>query len=1138
MQVFGGELSDELNITAPLPPNILRSKTMPGPDRAEAGQSVSAREPRASIGIDPRLAATWGVEAGTRFEAIAELSGNEKVLQEALERTRKRLQKEIQKLEEDPLVQVNNYVNNGGAKTKRKGRKRQRKLKTKRGRRRKDNPKLSRVDSFDDDHVYEMVPAREYAAQPAPDNWDPHNLSSTLMAQTPRTRVEMLPVLANTGEAALEVGLKDFMHTLPVFKLPKVTNKATFVNRIPREESAAERKAKAREQEEVEYMKERLGLTGEELRELEEDLKQEEDIKAQPETEQGMSPKVHDEATADGYWGDEPLRSADYTRYSADSYGDEHGTLISRSGSRKRGREGMGMLSTGNSAYAFPKDLSYMDSVSMPGTPGYFLDEVSRGPPTPRVLREKNSFRVEALREELGRSITSMRHFSSAVKEDVLAVREVCPIPKNHKAHAFFRTWGAERLKAALEEVLMSIVRASLHRWKDQVGRILRAERLAKYKFYQATRKFYTFLIDMFRQKLAVGWVRWIEFYRLERAKELATVQNAAARRIQGAYRVRLARMKIKNLKLLALRQVQHDAAVLIQALARGVATRTLFAQIMMEKRRHECACLLQRVGLGMLGRRRARDERYRQMSIAAVTRIQAVARGWAARERFAVMYEAHVRHEAALLIQRVARGMAGRQRMYERRLAKEQELAVVVVQKRVRGYLARKYVHRLRRQNEEDFRISSAAALVIQRVFRGHRGRLEYRVKLKTKLLARRREDEAATLIEAIVRGYVARKKTQRLAKARKDKWYHDARLVKEYWSDETSSWYYYNEETGESHAEPPRTGYTKNDGRLVLVTGQVVDDPYTTMSEEEVKEQEAERMENLVECMECEQKVATRWCAVCDDPFCDDCWAKIHSHGKRRKHAFANIHENGSVSPRFSNEDGDDAGAFPAVMPNTTAATLLQLAEDGTYADDPAAGYDASMEGYGYENADGSFGDLGMESYGQEYAGGEGYGEADMSQEWYQYTDENGYPYWYNVNTGVSTYDDPNAGAAAAGDAAGAAAGGEAPAYDENGQALAAYDGADASYDASAEWGAGYAEGGDASYIASAQGSWEQGAEAVSYEASEGGGEWQMFYDDAGIPYFYNAVTGVSQYEDPNAGNYSTYGGDESYQNVEATS
>lgn len=39
---------------------------------------------------------------------------------------------------------------------------------------------------------------------------------------------------------------------------------------------------------------------------------------------------------------------------------------------------------------------------------------------------------------------------------------------------------------------------------------------------------------------------------------------------------------------------------------------------------------------------------------------------------------------------------------------------------------------------------------------------------------------------------------------------------------------------------------------------------------------------------CVECEREIATKFCGQCEEPFCNNCFEKIHQKGKRKDHTF----------------------------------------------------------------------------------------------------------------------------------------------------------------------------------------------------------------------------------------------------------
>lgn len=60
-------------------------------------------------------------------------------------------------------------------------------------------------------------------------------------------------------------------------------------------------------------------------------------------------------------------------------------------------------------------------------------------------------------------------------------------------------------------------------------------------------------------------------------------------------------------------------------------------------------------------------------------------------------------------------------------------------------------------------------------------------------------------------------------------------------------------------------------------------------------------------LDCTECELRLAERWCVSCDENFCDGCWRKVHSKGKRAFHPYSEISGEGRIDPRIFTMDGD---------------------------------------------------------------------------------------------------------------------------------------------------------------------------------------------------------------------------------------
>jgi hypothetical protein len=279
------------------------------------------------------------------------------------------------------------------------------------------------------------------------------------------------------------------------------------------------------------------------------------------------------------------------------------------------------------------------------------------------------------------------------------------------------------------------------------------------------------------------------------------------------------------------------------------------------------------------------------------------------------------------------------------------------------------------------------------------------------------RKVNNAGTVINTMVRGFLAKR---RVADVRREKTLTllaDARAWKEGWSDEAEAWFYLNENTGEDLWEPPASGYTKSDGSLVLANGTIIEDPDVLEAREMEAKKTAEtlccecderaaikfcrecgdkyctpcyrnshatgtrRKHNVdplgpLDCNECEDVLGIRWCLSCDDCFCDDCWRKVHSHGKRRFHTFYEVSSKGKLGDRLLTIDGSEQPAYDATYPT-------QMLE----AEAESAAYDGASQEYAALSAQ----------------------QQEFAAQWAEFADDDGYPYWYNEGTGESTYQNP---------------------------------------------------------------------------------------------------------------------------------
>lgn len=265
---------------------------------------------------------------------------------------------------------------------------------------------------------------------------------------------------------------------------------------------------------------------------------------------------------------------------------------------------------------------------------------------------------------------------------------------------------------------------------------------------------------------------------------------------------------------------------------------------------------------------------------------LQSIFRGNRARARVAKIRYIIAQHAAALKIQTLIRVHAAKKTLEKARRYQRRVQAATIIQKHVRARIARDRVRWLRKTRAEEMIKRNRAALIIQKHYRGHKSRVMYLFKIRAHRKKRDGEKQAAICIQRHIRGFVARRKVKKMKADLEEKMMEDARAWVEMWSEDRFMWFYHNQQTGDALWEPPRTGYTRSGGLLVLANGKVVEDPLNKMTEEEKNDKIMQK-----KCVECEERDASRFCKQCGDKYCSTCYNKTHAGGKRAAHTYVQI-------------------------------------------------------------------------------------------------------------------------------------------------------------------------------------------------------------------------------------------------------
>ena len=717
------------------------------------------------------------------------------------------------------------------------------------------------------------------------------------------------------------------------------------------------------------------------------------------------------------------------------------------------------------------------------------VDDMSASHDPEQAAASKAANATQALKMELMRSLNTMQHHTAMVKDDILRIQNVVDV-QNPKAKSFMFAMAAERMVTALQTCVLKELRRGMRAWKLAVKQEERKAMVDVYVRFHGLRYLAQSLKWLMHVALIKKWVKWVAHAQSETTRLRLIVENKAAVVIQTRARGMLARMRVSHLRKLKKYEHLYTACIEIQRMFRGKPVRWRYLAWKRSEKRRKRAIKIQSQWRRYLAAKRVRAIRFSLDKSYAATVINSLVRMYNAKIRVARIRQQRLHYYCAIQIQRVVRGFLGRCRVTKLLQDLEEFYAARLIQTRIRMFLARRFLIRKRIQTHAYWKMRAQAAVLIQKTYRGFRGRLKARVFTMEITRKRRRIFNAATKIINMCRAFVARRKLRRLKAERTTRWIAQARAWKEMWSEDAQDWFYYAEATQDSVWEPKKEGYTKTDGRVVLEDGSIIVDPDVAaaldmdmmrMPKEmcsECNERYAIRSCNQcedsyctpcyknahatgtrkkhtyvavgpVDCGECENLLAERWCVTCDEAHCDYCWRKLHSKGKRRFHPFCKVWPGGKVGKQMMTMDGEE-------LTDTSydPTFLLRRYEQEQAAQAPPQEYN-----YTYP-AEETYDDTAQQQL--EYAQG-GTDWLQQQQDaplaitngqegsWETAYDEEGNVYYYNTVSGVSQYEDPS------------------------------------SQDAGAQHMKSLLE------------------------------QWAQAYDDEGNVYWYNSTTGASQYENP---------------------
>jgi hypothetical protein len=495
------------------------------------------------------------------------------------------------------------------------------------------------------------------------------NATSSLPAGV-RTGLDMLPVLTTTGETPFEVGLEaqvapgqrqqQRQHVLPVFRLPSVNVASTASAVAVREVQAI------KEDVDRKLASETLGLSLEEIEALEAELN-------------GQSTSASSSSPA---------------------------SLCQPMQSTPEGRKLPGLLQG-------KKDKRRQQQLQL-------ARRKNRSPLAKRGTRA-DAADGSALRKELESALYSVQHLTRLVKDDICWAQKICPASEL-RTTLYFKRWGREKVESIFRRLLFNLQGVAMERWKQAVAYEKQQEKLHAYLLYKGSKKLDLFLLNWSQRKLRQAWTKWWADVVHEKTLERSALELRSIRVIQRSWRAYRGRMFAYLVKVQKLVAKQTTAAIKMQRMFRGSIARKFFKLKRLDQRRQAMATRIQALVRGYIVRRLAKQLRDQRKKHLVASRVQAMYRGRKARREVATQRRTQRLTKAAVRIQRRYRGRLGRAAFIRRRLDRLRHVAATKIQSVARGRQARKVLVNLRDEERKRQAIRRAAAINIQRVYRGHR--------------------------------------------------------------------------------------------------------------------------------------------------------------------------------------------------------------------------------------------------------------------------------------------------------------------------------------------------------------------------------------------------------------------------------
>ena len=449
------------------------------------------------------------------------------------------------------------------------------------------------------------------------------------------------------------------------------------------------------------------------------------------------------------------------------------------------------------------------------------------GAPETSIRRKTKPPLVETLRRELERSTKSTAQFEEKLRTDVESVLHILRHPT---ARQYARRLAVRRFVASSQKTIQRWLFRHFKRWSRATIMLRNLER----KHLAQKDKAAGILFKVLRK----NWIakptsrclrRWGLFVLAEREREAREAREFAAVTAQRIARGIIARDGTKILRMERLEKQQQAASILIQSVVRCPQAKRRVAALRQRQREAKAATKMTSLARGRRARAAVTKRRKFAVQIAGATVIQGAFRRWKSRKLRRASQEARRQKMAATRIEQcIRRYFFGILRAEKARDLRLRHDSATEIQRHLRGVRGRGRARRIKKKRDKRRKKETRAALKLQTWARTVVKRRWYLEEIAVVREVRRVQNDAATVVQRILgRGIIIKIKTRQKIQKRRERLISDAASCLEIFDGTAGLFYYRNDKTRTAEWEPPKTGYKRRDGYLVLADGTIRDDP-----------------------------------------------------------------------------------------------------------------------------------------------------------------------------------------------------------------------------------------------------------------------------------------------------------------------